>query len=161
MATSAAELKDGSAPVSKSELNMALKTMEKSILDNLAAIMCPMYEQMEKLQKDVNENKAVANTALNVGCSNQKEIQQLQLMDDVLAKRALKTEITLTQQNLRIRGWPEKIETKGKTHHISTKEEGLAVLRDMNLVTLMDHQKNSYKRKHRSPSPQRQEDHEQ
>ncbi|KAL8219217.1 UNVERIFIED_CONTAM: hypothetical protein K2H54_013437 [Gekko kuhli] len=223
METSAVELEDRSAPVSKSELNMALKTMEKSILDNLAAIMRPMYEQMEKLQKDINENKAVANTALSVGHNNQKEIQQPQLMDDVLAGRALKMEITLRQQNLKIRGWPEKIEMKnslnelfldrfltevpptgdlahvvmkevlskrrelkpitshlaeadikyswpsplmlqfthqGKTHHVTTKE-GLAVLRHMNRVTPMDHQKNSYKRKHRTPSPQHQENREQ
>ncbi|KAL8221221.1 UNVERIFIED_CONTAM: hypothetical protein K2H54_061566 [Gekko kuhli] len=161
MATSAGELEDRSAPVSKSKLKMALQTMENSILEKLAAIMKPTYEQMEKLQKDVNENKVVANTALNVGRSNQKEIQQLQLMDDVLAERTLKTEITLRQQNLKIRGWPEKIKTKGRTHCITTKEEGFAVLRDINLATPMDHEKSSYERKHRSPSPHGQEQREQ
>ncbi|KAL8221355.1 UNVERIFIED_CONTAM: hypothetical protein K2H54_066471 [Gekko kuhli] len=116
MASGAADMAVTSTPVTAAELynelDKALKQMEKSILDSMAALMRPMYEQMESLQCDANENKVGTERALSIGINNQREIKQLQQMDDVLAEKALKADIALRQQNLKIRGWPENIETK-------------------------------------------------
>ncbi|KAL8189792.1 UNVERIFIED_CONTAM: hypothetical protein K2H54_007002 [Gekko kuhli] len=110
MASGAAEMAATSTPVTTTELDKSLKLMEKSILHSIAAMMRPMYEQMENLQRDINENKVGMERALNIGLSNQRDIQQLQQMDNVLAEKALKAEIALRQQNMKIRGWPEKME---------------------------------------------------
>ncbi|KAL8219211.1 UNVERIFIED_CONTAM: hypothetical protein K2H54_013068 [Gekko kuhli] len=116
MASGAADMAAAATPVTvvelHNELHKALKQMEKSILDSMAAMMRPMYEQMESLQRDVNENKAGTERALSIGINNRREIKQLQQMDEVLAEKALKADIALRHLNLKIRGWPEKIETK-------------------------------------------------
>ncbi|KAL8169346.1 UNVERIFIED_CONTAM: hypothetical protein K2H54_047131 [Gekko kuhli] len=158
MASGAAGTATTINPVSEEHLDKSLKLMEKSILDSIAAIMRPMYEQMEKLQKDVNENRIGTERALNIGLNNQREIQQLQQMDDVLAEKALRKEINLRQQNLKIRGWPEKLEKKGKTYRVSSKDEGTAALQNLNLTSPMELQEASNKRKCSSPLSLIQED---
>ncbi|KAL8183939.1 UNVERIFIED_CONTAM: hypothetical protein K2H54_001657 [Gekko kuhli] len=113
MATGGEEQPNPDALVSFATLNASLNTamanMEKSILDNMSSFFKPFYAQMEEMRKDLKDTTETAEKALNVSLSTQNDIHQLQQLEDILAEKAIKADLTMRQNNLKIRGLSEKI----------------------------------------------------
>ncbi|XP_015276936.1 PREDICTED: actin-binding LIM protein 2 [Gekko japonicus] len=99
--------------IAQADLNAAFTTMQKTILDNMSSLIKPLYDQMEKLQNAMIETKAKAEQALNTGLVNQTEIQKLHQLEDILAEKAIHTDMTIRQNYLKIRGMEESIGKKG------------------------------------------------
>ncbi|KAL8183253.1 UNVERIFIED_CONTAM: hypothetical protein K2H54_028305 [Gekko kuhli] len=113
MATGGEEQPNPDALVSFATLNATLNTamanMEKSILDNMSSFFKPFYAQMEEMRKELKGTTEKAEKALNVSLNTQNDIHQLQQLEDVLAEKAIKADLNMRQNNLKIRGLNEKI----------------------------------------------------
>ncbi|KAL8221063.1 UNVERIFIED_CONTAM: hypothetical protein K2H54_058161 [Gekko kuhli] len=121
MATGCEEPPNPDALVSYASLATAMANLEKSFFENMSIFFKPFYAQMEEMQKEVRETKAIAENARNTNLATQNEIQQLQQLEDVLAEKAIKTDMTLRQNNLKLRGLKEKLEKNEDLSEIISK----------------------------------------
>ncbi|KAL8183278.1 UNVERIFIED_CONTAM: hypothetical protein K2H54_033438 [Gekko kuhli] len=98
-----------------------MANLEKSFFENMSIFFKPFYAQMEEMQKEVREAKTIAKNARSANLATQNEIHQLQQLEDVLAEKAIKTDMTLRQNNLKIRGLKEKLEKNEELSEIISK----------------------------------------
>ncbi|KAL8219222.1 UNVERIFIED_CONTAM: hypothetical protein K2H54_014068 [Gekko kuhli] len=116
MASGGEETPNPEALVSFAALETAMANLEKSFFENMSIFFKPFYAQMEEMQKEVREAKTIAENARSANLATQNVIHQLQQLEDVLAEKAIKTDMTLRQNNLKIRGLQEKL---GKNEELS------------------------------------------
>ncbi|KAL8186509.1 UNVERIFIED_CONTAM: hypothetical protein K2H54_073163 [Gekko kuhli] len=116
MASESEENINPGAPVTYAAMTNALSTalsaMEKSILENISSLIKPLYSQMEDMQKTLNDTRVQAERAVNTSIENKTDIQQLQQLEDILAEKAIRTDMSLRQNNLKIRGLDEAVGKK-------------------------------------------------
>ncbi|KAL8185562.1 UNVERIFIED_CONTAM: hypothetical protein K2H54_054744 [Gekko kuhli] len=122
--------------VTMEELTMALTNLEMTFLDKISSLMKPFYEHLDIIQKNLTEMKNVAEGAMNNSLANQLNIQQMLVMKDLLTERTMHVDVSLRQNNLKLRGLEEKIEEKGDlmAHISSWLLQQVGVENDISLV---------------------------
>ncbi|KAL8172593.1 UNVERIFIED_CONTAM: hypothetical protein K2H54_000877 [Gekko kuhli] len=104
----------------------------------------PLYDRMESVEKTIKETQQMAEGDYQNSLANHVEIKQIQQAEEILAERTLKLDLSIRQNNLKLRG---------KQYKISDKDEGLQILSTLNAEAPMDFTRQSSKHPHSDTPP--------
>ncbi|KAL8213587.1 UNVERIFIED_CONTAM: hypothetical protein K2H54_066999 [Gekko kuhli] len=136
--------------VTTEDLMSVLSNLETTFLDNISSLMKPFYEHLDIILENLTEMKNVVDTAMNNSLANQLDIQQMLMMEDLLAEETMRLDMSLRQKNLKLRGLEEKRELLVQLPNWLGKEnptEGFKLLRSLDIDIPVNQSKRSHKRR--------------